>query len=54
MKYYLKYMTKPPLFSSESERQSSKKQKPQTAIYRELIEIQKKKTAERDDRWVYE
>ena len=51
MKYYMKYMTKPPLFSSESERQSAqKRQIPQTSSYRELIEIQKTKTAERDDR----
>ena len=53
MKYYMKYMTKPPLFSSETERQS-RQQKPQTAAsYRELIEIQKKKTLERDDRHVF-
>ena len=53
MKYYMKYMTKPPLFSSETERQS-RQQKPQTAAsYRELIEIQKKKTTERDDRHVF-
>lgn len=52
MKYYMKYMTKPPLFSSETERQS-RQQKPQTAAsYMELIEIQKKKTIERDDRHV--
>lgn len=45
-------MTKPPLFSSETERQS--RQQPQTAAsYRELIEIQKKKTLERDDRHVF-
>lgn len=54
MKYYMKYMTKPPLFSSETERQSRHQQKPQTAAsYRELIEIQKKKTTERDDRHVF-
>lgn len=48
----MKYMTKPPLFSSETERQS-RQQKPQTAAsYMELIEIQKKKTIERDDRHV--
>ena len=48
MKYYMKYMSKPPLFSSEF-----RQQKPQTAAsYRELIEIQKKKTTERDDRQV--
>ena len=53
VKYYMKYMTKPPLFSSETERQS-RQQKPQTAAsYRELIEIQKKKTTERDDRHVF-
>ena len=53
VKYYMKYMTKPPLFSSETERQS-RQQKPQTATsYRELIEIQKKKTTERDDRHVF-
>ena len=51
MKYYMKYMTKPPLFS-ESERQSQKMQKPPQTVkgYKEMIEIQKKKTAERDDR----
>lgn len=50
VKYYTKYMSKPPLFSSETERQS-RQQKPQAApSYRELIEIQKKKTTERDDR----
>ena len=53
MKYYMKYMSKPPLFSSEPERQS-RQQKPQTAAsYRELIDIQKKKTTERDDRHDY-
>jgi len=53
VKYYMKYMSKPPLFSSETERQS-RQQKPQTAAsYRELIEIQKKRTSERDDRHDY-
>ena len=52
MKYYMKYMTKPPLFSSESECQSQKKQQPQTTSYKELIEIQKRKTVERDDRYI--
>ena len=53
VKYYAKYMTKPPLFPSESERQS-RQQKPQTAAagYREMIEIQKKNSTERDDRQV--
>ncbi|XP_068714383.1 uncharacterized protein [Montipora foliosa] len=46
VKFHMKYMSKPPLFSSESQ-----KNKPPTAgSYKELIEIQKKKTAERDDR----
>ena len=53
VKYYMKYMTKPPLFSSKTERQS-RQQKPETAAsYRELIEIQKRKTTERDDRHVF-
>ena len=38
----------PPLFSSESE-----PTKPQATNYREFIEIQKKQTAERDNRWIW-
>ena len=45
MKYYMKYMSKPPLFSDESSK------KPVAASsYKDLIEIQRKNTAERDDR----
>lgn len=41
----MKYMSKPPLFSDESSK------KPVVASsYKDLIEIQKKNTAERDDR----
>ena len=47
VKYYMKYMSKPPLFSSESERQSCQQT---AASYKELIESQKKQTAERDGR----
>ena len=47
VKYYMKYMSKPPLFSSESDRQSCQQT---AASYKELIESQKKQTAERDGR----
>ena len=48
----MKYMTKPSLFS-DKDKQGNDKIFSQVPSYREHIEIQKKKAAERDERYTY-
>jgi hypothetical protein len=48
VKYYMKYLSKPPLFSEQSRKDQ---EKPQAENFKEFIEAQKVKTLERDQRY---
>lgn len=47
MKYYMKYMSKPPLFPDLDKQLQ---QKNQTLNYKDFVEIQKKRAAEKDEK----
>lgn len=49
VKYYMKYLSKPPLFADQSK---GNKEKGPSESYKEFIEAQKTKAVERDQRYL--